>query len=376
MRTLPREPISGRLTTLREVTLDDVEGVVEACNDAQTRRFLNRLPNPYTADDARDWITSQIPSGWATGQAGFAIARNGDNRIAGSIGLGAPSPDGHATSIGYWVAPWARGHGVATDAARALADWAFRQGFGRIELLTHVANAASMRVALGAGFTHEGVRRAVAPDHDGWRDMVVWVRLAGDPGVPAPRVLPDLPNGSLTDGVVRLTRVEESDADAMYRLAALPEVIATTVATQPPTRDSIGHRCATAAYKWLIGERAEFAIRDAATGAFAGDIGMFREPPTGQAMVGYSLLREWRGQQYAGRAVRLVADWAFDIGIPRLSAGTAPDNIASQRTLERCGFQREGYERARLPSVSGARIDNVSWAMLPADRTRPPQRDR
>ncbi|HKE64222.1 MAG TPA: GNAT family protein [Micromonosporaceae bacterium] len=375
MRTLPRGPIPGRTVTLRDLTLDDIDGVVDACNDLQTQRFLGRLPQPYTPDDARDWITNQIPSGWAAGQAGFAVTLTGDDRIAGSVGLGVPTADGHATSIGYWVAPWARGRGVATDATRTLADWAFAQGFGRIELLTCPANAASMRVALGAGFTHEGVRRAAALDRGGWTDMIVWVRLASDSGVPAPRALPDLPDGSLTDGVIRLTPVDESDADAMYALASLPEVVATTVASRAPTPESVAHRCATAPYKWLIGERAECAIRDAITGAFAGDIGLFREAPTGQGLIGYSLVREWRGRHFATRAARLISDWAFDTaGLARLAAGTAPDNIASQRTLERAGFQREGYERGRLPSAGSTRVDNIPWAMLPGDRVVSPTR--
>jgi len=187
--------------------------------------------------------------------------------------------------------------------------------------------------------------------------------------------LPDLPGGSLTDGVIRLTPVDESDGDAMYALASLPEVVATTVASRPPTPESVAQRCATAPYKWLIGERAECAIRDARTGAFAGDIGLFREAPTGQALVGYSVAREWRGRTFATRAVRLISDWAFDAaGLARLAAGTAPDNIASQRTLERAGFQREGYERARLPSAGPTRIDNIAWAMLPGDRAVSPTR--
>jgi RimJ/RimL family protein N-acetyltransferase len=137
----------------------------------------------------------------------------------------------------------------------------------------------------------------------------------------------------------------------------------------------VAQRCATAPYKWLIGERAECAIRDAITGAFAGDIGLFREAPTGQALVGYSLAREWRGRHFATRAVRLISEWAFDTaGLARLAAGTAPDNIASQRTLERAGFRREGYERGRLPSAGSTRIDNIPWAMLPADRLVSPTR--
>ena len=75
-----------------------------------------------------------------------------------------------------------------------------------------------------------------------------------------------------------LEPIVESDADDMYRLASLPEVLATTVARHVPTPASVAERCATAAYKWLIGERAGCAIRDAASGEFAGHIGVFLQP--------------------------------------------------------------------------------------------------
>lgn len=370
MRVLDRDPIAGVHVTLRQLTPADAEGVVEACNDAQTRRFLQLLPDPYTTDDALEWITRSVPRAWDAGEAHFAIVLDGSDRIAGSIGIGDPRLGGHATTIGYWVAPWARGRGVATDALRTLAAWTLRQGFGRIELRTDMTNAASQRVAVAAGFIHEGVRRSVSRSADGtWRDAVVWTRLASDPGIPVPRALPDLPRGELSDGVITLSPVTEADAEDVYQLVTLPEVIATTVAPHPPTRESVAKRCGAVSYRWLIGERAECLIRDGATGSFAGDISLFREGPTGQALVGYSLVRQWRGRGYATRAVRLIADWAFDIaGVPRLAAGTAPDNIGSQRTLEHAGFTREGYERSRLPGQRGSRIDNVGWAMLPGDR--------
>ncbi len=369
MRELPHGPIRGRTVTLRDPTLDDVDGFVEALNDAETRRFLARLPRPYTADDARDWITSQVPNEWAAGHATFAVVVDGSDRVAGAIALSGQTLGGHATSLGYWTAPWARGRGVATDAVRTLAEWAFHQGFGRIELSTDSANAASMRVAVAAGFTHEGVRRSTGYHGDQWLDQVAWSRLSTDSGAPTPRALPDLPGGLLTDGNVTLSPTRDSDAEDAYQLATLPEVIATTVASHPPTRESVAERCSMTAYKWIIGERAGCVIRDAATGAFAGTIGLFMEPPTGQAIVGYSLVREWRGRGYAGRAVRLIANWAFDVaGVARLAAGTAPNNIASQRTLSGAGFTREGYERARLPAAGGGRVDNIAWALLPGDR--------
>jgi RimJ/RimL family protein N-acetyltransferase len=70
--------------------------------------------------------------------------------------------------------------------------------------------------------------------------------------------------------------------------------------------------------------------------------------PFGFAEVGYILLPGGRGQGYATRAVRLLARREFDdLGIGRLQARTDVDNGASQRVLERVGFQREGVARAR-----------------------------
>ena len=63
--------------------------------------------------------------------------------------------------IGYWMAPWARGQGVMTDAVRLVCDWGFDElGLGRIEWWANVGNYASRRVAEKVGFTMEGTVRA------------------------------------------------------------------------------------------------------------------------------------------------------------------------------------------------------------------------
>ena len=84
-----------------------------------------------------------------------------------------------------------------------------------------------------------------------------------------------------------------------------------------------------------------------------GEIGLYyQEPPTGQAMIGYSMMPAWRGAGYTTRAVRLLALWAFaETSVARLVAGTLPDNIGSQRVLQKAGFRREGYARSRLPGA-------------------------
>ena len=64
------------------------------------------------------------------------------------------------------------------------------------------------------------------------------------------------------------------------------------------------------------------------------------------------------------RAARLVTDWGFEIGMVRMIAGTAPDNVASQRVLEAAGYHREGLQFAKLPGPDGTRIDNIQFAKL------------
>ena len=363
------EPIEAYGVRLRLSRLDDLADTVAGCADPVTQRGISGLPDPYTEESARWWITEGAPAAWATGGAAYAIADPATDRLLGSIGLSQPVPTRGQAEIGYWVAPWARGRGVATAATRALAERAFADGTARLELLTNEENTASQRVALAAGFRHEGVRRAANPARGGGRhDLIAWVRLADDPPGPAVRLLPDLPDGRLTDGVVLLRRLAPADAEAMHRLHTLPEVVANRVPPAAPTRATIERRCRQAESRWLAGRSADFAIVDAATGATAGGCALiYDEPSTGQAMIGYSLLPEARGRGLATRVVTLVADWAFGIGLARLWAGTRPENVASRRVLEKVGFQREGLLRGRLPGPDGTRVDSVNYGLLASD---------
>jgi len=366
----PHQIIDGHGVRLRALQLADADDVTAACADPETQRFLPNLPSPYTHTDAIWWITEGAPAVWAAGGAAYAVVDPATDRLLGGVGLGQIVADRLQVEIGYWVAPWARRRGVATAAATSLAAWAVARGAGRVELLTTWENVPSQRVALGAGFRREGVRRGAMVRRDGGRyDAIVWVRLADDPAGPVARLLGDLPGGRLTDGVVTLRPLGPADADFVHALHSLPDVVATSVPAVAPDLDEVALRCARAAARWLAGERADLLIEDAATGEPAGDIGLYyQEPTTGQGMIGYSMMPAWRGRGYATRAARLVARWAFgQAGLARLVAGTKPDNIGSQRVLERAGFRREGFLRGRLPLPGGGRLDDVAYGLLPSD---------
>lgn len=87
----------------------------------------------------------------------------------------------------------------------------------------------------------------------------------------------------------------------------------------------------------------------------------------GRAAVGYWLAREARGRAIATRAVALIARWAFvELGLARLELTCGPDNHASQRVAERCGFTREGRLRSHVP-FKGGRRDTLMFSLLPGD---------
>jgi RimJ/RimL family protein N-acetyltransferase len=236
--------------------------------------------------------------------------------------------------------------------------------------LTHWENTASQRVARAAGYQPEGVRRGALPTRNGDRDdLLAFARLAGDSGEPVPRLLPDLPGGELSDGVVTLRPLGPDDIEFLSVLRRLPDVIATSVPAVEPTAEELHQRASRAAAHWLAGTRADLVIVDAASGRPAGQFGLaYQEPVAKQAMIGYSMLPEFRGRGFTTRAAQLVALWAFaETDVARLIAGANPDNKGSQRVLEKAGFKREAYLRSRLPGPGGVRQDDVQFVLFAED---------
>lgn len=282
---------------------------------------------------------------------------DGDRLVAGL----AVAPVRPGTSeLTFWVVPEERRRGVATRAVRALC----RGAAERLEFVTDITDTVSQRVALNAGFTREAERRG-GTLRDGVRcDDVMWSWLPGDSPGPAARPLPDFPFGGLVDGEVTLRPLGPGDVDDLLALNNTPDVRARAIRRHERTRREVQRECDGAASRWLAGQRAELVIL--VGGEFAGCIGLSNEAIGRQAMVGYSMLPEFRGRGGTTRAVRLLSAWAFEVGVRRLVAGTMTDNVASQRVLEKAGFVREGIERSRFDGPDGTRIDDITHVMFPA----------
>lgn len=77
--------------------------------------------------------------------------------VVGDIGFHGPPDPFHSVTVGYGLAPSARGHGYATEALGALIAWAMAQPeVRRVEADAVHANLASQRVMERAGMRYVG----------------------------------------------------------------------------------------------------------------------------------------------------------------------------------------------------------------------------
>ena len=85
----------------------------------------------------------------------YVITRIADGQVIGGVGFKGP-PENGSVEIGYGLAPSARGHGYAAEAARALVALAREHRLTRVIADTDTGNTASQRTLEHAGFTQFG----------------------------------------------------------------------------------------------------------------------------------------------------------------------------------------------------------------------------
>ncbi|WP_417215936.1 GNAT family N-acetyltransferase [Arthrobacter sp.] len=158
----------------------DADAIHRACQDPDIVRWT-RVPQPYTLEHALSFAASSEPGWLGQSSVGYAVVEAATDGVLGACGLVDINEDDGVVEVGYWVAPWARGRGVATAATRTLSRWALEElGAHRVSLEAATGNLASQRVALASGFTREGVQRSKAQRFGERLDMVLFSLLPGE----------------------------------------------------------------------------------------------------------------------------------------------------------------------------------------------------
>lgn len=155
---------------LRPFEIADVDDVWEYASDPLVARF-RPLPDPYARDDALEFVNRQIRTDWSR-QPEFAIAYG--PRVIGSVSLHV-SHEHETAELGYLLGRQWWGRGLATEAARAVVEWAFQSlALHKVYARAHVDNRPSWRVMERLGMTREGVLRGHWKMRDEHVDLVYY----------------------------------------------------------------------------------------------------------------------------------------------------------------------------------------------------------
>jgi len=157
--TLPTPTLHTARLRLRPFTSADADSLFALHSNAYVLRYWDSPPwgEPARAERfiARCRQIAEEGSG-----ARLAIDRGSDAAFLGWCGLTEWNPVYRSASLGYCLDDAAWGHGYATEAARALLQWAFTAlDLNRVQAEADTRNAASARVLEKLGFVREGTLR-------------------------------------------------------------------------------------------------------------------------------------------------------------------------------------------------------------------------
>lgn len=141
---------------LRQVSAEEASELLLGRQDPE-HPWADGYPIEGTLDAARGFLFA-AGTGVVHGDFGmYQIIRLEDGKVVGDIGFhGPPARDGSVT-VGYGLAPSARGQGYATEALRAIIDWSLNvAGVLRVKADTTHENRASQRVIERAGMVLVG----------------------------------------------------------------------------------------------------------------------------------------------------------------------------------------------------------------------------
>jgi len=137
---------------LRAPRLGDAKVLAALANDKRIAENTRRIPHPYKRADADDFITAVNAPG---GEVAFLITLREGGAVVG--GCGVALQDG-APDLGYWLGVKYWNKGYATEAARAVVDFAFTElGHDTLSAGARVTNPASRRILEKCGFQWTGV---------------------------------------------------------------------------------------------------------------------------------------------------------------------------------------------------------------------------
>jgi RimJ/RimL family protein N-acetyltransferase len=155
----------GTLVNLREILINDVQDITLLLMNYNVSKHLWEIPNPYSIDDALEFIKRANRDFNTLKALHFAIEskiipRSRNNlKFVGTISVKNIDLVNKKADLGYWIGEQYWGRGIATECLKLIIDYAFSAELGLKQLCAYVfpENKASIRVLEKNGMNKVGV---------------------------------------------------------------------------------------------------------------------------------------------------------------------------------------------------------------------------
>ncbi len=186
--SLPTPTLQTERLRLRPFTGADADALWALHSNAHVLRYWDSPPWSQPARAERFIAACEQLAEEGTG-ARLAIDRESDAVFLGWCSFSRWNPDHRSAALGFCFGEAAWGQGYATEAARAVLQWAFDTlDLNRVQAETDTRNTASARVLEKLGFVREGTLRqdcVVNGDvSDSWVYGLLWPEWDSAPPVP------------------------------------------------------------------------------------------------------------------------------------------------------------------------------------------------
>jgi ribosomal-protein-alanine N-acetyltransferase len=164
-----------------------------------------------------------------------------------------------------------------------------------------------------------------------------------------------------------LRRPRPEDAESIFERYASDEAVCRFLAW--PRHRELGDTRAFLDFsraEWELWPAGPYLIESRGDGRLLGSTGLAFETPE-RATTGYVLAADAWGRGYATEALMAMVELSRQLGLCRLQALSHTEHRASQRVLEKSGFQREGVLRrhSEFPNLApGQPLDVACYALV------------
>ena len=141
---------------LRKLKIEDAKNIYDNISDYDIIKWLEKVPWPYTINDAKNWINLTIKEYKKKEIEIFKLGIEKDNEIIGAIGVH-DIKKGHKCEIGYWISKKYQKQGLMSEALTYFLRYIIKEfKLVRIQSRFFENNMASQKTLEKQGFVKEG----------------------------------------------------------------------------------------------------------------------------------------------------------------------------------------------------------------------------